>query len=241
MPAGSPGAGAYEAIRRRYDLSDSDDDDNNSDYEADTATALSVAGYSVLSPPATELDFVDLGAPGSPTHPNPLRSNPSLASVSVAGTTTTSSSSGVPASGRRPKSSFVARTTPLSEIDLNDGRVSRSAAETTSGADITDEKPTAAPSYGGLGLPKNKRHTWAVPRERNSSIQPEADFYSKPYGDLRSGTPPVIVGADRQVSSGNDYDFKGGSSGQSAKRNFSFKRNVSGKVLEEGRAVGYAH
>lgn len=230
MPAGV--AQGYEAIQRRYDLSDSD---SESDYDNETATA-----YSVLSPPATEIDVND-GDLGSAYHPNPLRSNPSL--PSIAGTT---SSVGTRKQGQRPINSFVSKSA-LSEIDLNDGRVSgnrkspQPIPSTGSGVDIADEKP--APNYGGLKSLRNssKRHTWA-PRDRNSSIQPESDFYSKPYGDLRASTPPVIVGTDRQVSSGNDYDLGGMGGGQAAKRYFSFgKRNVSGKVVEEGRAVGYAH
>lgn len=226
-------AQGYEAIQRRYDLSDSD---SESDYENETATA-----YSVLSPPATEIDMHD-GDLGSKRHPEPLRSNPSL--PSIAGTT---SSAGTPKPRQRPLSSFVSKSA-LSEIDLNDGRVNGARNNPqpnpqngSDGADITDEK--AKPSYGGLKSLRasSKRHTWA-PRDRQSSIQPESEFYSKPYGDLRANTPPVIVGADRQVSSGNDYDLSGMGGGQAAKRYFSFgKRNVSGKVVEEGRAVGYAH
>ncbi|CAN8102421.1 unnamed protein product [Discula destructiva] len=253
MPEGTA-AGAYAAIRRRYDLSDSDDSD--SDYETETATALSVAGYSVLSPPATEVDddAGDLGASPSPHrrhHPNPLRSNPSLPSIAgSAGSPTT-----------RKQGRLLATSTPLSEIDLNDGRVGSGlnnniTIATNGGADITDERAAAAaaaaaPRYGGLGLSEksgmmlrgasSKRHTWA-PRDRNSSIQPEADFYAKPYGELRASTPPIVAGGDRQVSSGNDYTVSGMGGGQAAKRYFSFgRRNVSGKLVEEGRAVGYAH
>lgn len=53
------------------------------------------------------------------------------------------------------------------------------------------------------------------------------DFKAKRYGELRAGTPPVLVGATRQVSSGTDYPSKGG---------FRTKnRDVSGKIAEEGR------
>lgn len=251
-------AQGYEAIHRRYDLSDSEDSD--SEYGNETATA-----YSVMSPTAEEFDDNDNGdlglGLGLGSHPNPLRANPSL--PSIAGTTMTNSTTttssvaprGKPSpnnaskTSRRPNSSFVAKTAALSEIDLNDRRVSgggggnRSTTLTPhSGADITDQMkrennlPRSSPS---------KRYTWA-PRDRLSSIQPEADFYSKPYGELRSGTPPIMVGTDRQVSSGNDFgDLSGvGENGQAAKRYFSFgKRNVSGKVAEEGRgdwAVGWA-
>lgn len=79
---------------------------------------------------------------------------------------------------------------------------------------------------------------------RQSSIQADSSFYSKPYGDLRARTPPVIVGSlglggvveeeetrnnMRQVSSGNDFD--GGPVGVGVRM-----RHVSGREAEEGRA-----
>lgn len=54
------------------------------------------------------------------------------------------------------------------------------------------------------------------------------DFKAKRYGELRAATPPVLVGTDRQVSSGADYSGKGGFRAKN--------RDVSGKVAEEGRA-----
>lgn len=229
------GAGTYEAIRRRFDLSDSDDSDSESDYANETATA-----YSIITPSAVAAekpyDGGDLGSPRQGHHPNPLRSNPSLPSIASGSSSPTKASA-------RTKTPF-AHKSALSEIDLNDRRVSGGGA---AGADITDEKTA------GFALRKNspsKRYTWAPTsalRDRQSSIQPEADFYSKPYGELRSGTPPVIVGSDRQVSSGNDYgDLSAGAGGgAAAKRYFSFgKRAVSGKIAEEGRGnnwqVGWA-
>lgn len=64
---------------------------------------------------------------------------------------------------------------------------------------------------------------------RNSSITADSAFYSKPYGDLRPATPPVMIGG-RQVSSGNDYDLGSGAGVRG--------RHVSGKIVEEGRAGG---
>jgi hypothetical protein len=52
-------------------------------------------------------------------------------------------------------------------------------------------------------------------------------FKAKRYGELRAGTPPVLIGAIRQVSSGNDFQNKGGFRSKN--------RNVSGKIAEEGR------
>jgi hypothetical protein len=96
----------------------------------------------------------------------------------------------------------------LSEVSINDRRVSGSR-------DIADEKPLSA--LEGL----NSRY-------RNSSIQPESSFYSKPYGELKPATPPIMVGTNRQVSSGNDYDLSSANTAYG-------RRNISGKTAEEGR------
>jgi hypothetical protein len=97
----------------------------------------------------------------------------------------------------------------LTEVSLNQRRASGTN-------DIADEKP----------------HSWAGKpwRNRISSIQPESAFFSKPYGELKPATPPVIIGSNRQVSSGNDYETSYSSA-------FG-RRNVSGKAAEEGRAGG---
>ncbi|KAI9736061.1 MAG: hypothetical protein M1818_006237 [Claussenomyces sp. TS43310] len=55
-------------------------------------------------------------------------------------------------------------------------------------------------------------------------------FKAKRYGDLRAGTPPVR-GGERQVSSGNDFGSQRGAGGFSKLG----RRDVSGKVAEEGR------
>lgn len=221
----------YETLSRRYDLSDSESDYGDGDDEN--------RGYSyrgLMSPDRDEVDEND-GDLGS-QHPNPLQSNPSLADAVGA--------SEKP--GRRPQTSFLRKTSALAEIDLNDGRVSNNNNNNNTnndrkrgvGADTTEGK--LAPNYGGLKATMNKRYTWGGPRNRDSSIQAESDFYSKPYGDLKSATPPMIVGTNRQVSSGNDYDLGVAGVGAAAKRNFSFgKRNVSGKVAEEGRGIGWVH
>lgn len=53
------------------------------------------------------------------------------------------------------------------------------------------------------------------------------DFKAKRYGELRAGTPPILVGGNRQVSSGADFPNKGGFRSKN--------RDVSGKIAEEGR------
>jgi hypothetical protein len=54
-------------------------------------------------------------------------------------------------------------------------------------------------------------------------------FRAKGYGDLRAATPPMMVGG-RQVSSGNDFSA----------RNAGYRRDVSGKIAEEGRGTAAA-
>ncbi|KAJ9158094.1 hypothetical protein NKR19_g3654, partial [Coniochaeta hoffmannii] len=114
------------------------------------------------------------------------------------------------------------RNSPLSEISLN-----------LSSTDISTER-LGDGGGGGGGT------------ERKSSIQGEEGFYSKPYGQLKAGAAPVMLtpgGAvgggggegGRQVSSGNDYESQkfGGRWSSVFGR-----RNVSGKVAEEGRGDG---
>lgn len=255
-PGSKPGKRqGYEAINRRYDS------DSESDYENEGKSSSGGYRYrNLMSPDADEVDDGDLGSSQPPQqHPNPLRSNPSLPSIAGTGSDVGSRPKSMPGPAlqqgtRRPHTPFLRKSSALSEIDLNDRRVSGGNApspttNTTTknkGGDISDEKP-----YGNLKPSPSKRYTWApmsttaasAPRNRDSSIQPESDFYSKPYGELKSATPPLIVGSDRQVSSGNDYGYLGAANDGPAttKRNFSIgKRNVSGKVAEEGRGIGWA-
>lgn len=115
-----------------------------------------------------------------------------------------------PATPPRKKTPYP--TSVLSETSLNKRNVSGSADIT----DLSGSKPAPMGKVEALQQ-----------RYRNSSLQPDGDFDAKPYGDLRPATPPVMVGSSRQVSSGNDYDTTGGTFG---------RRNVSGKVAEEGQA-----
>jgi hypothetical protein len=58
------------------------------------------------------------------------------------------------------------------------------------------------------------------------------NFKAKHYGELKPGTPPIMIGANRQVSSGTDFPGKRGSR--------PMNRDVSGKIAEEGRGGGQA-
>lgn len=225
----------YEALSQPYDLPGETDSENEND-ENDYTT----------NPLAPERDEYDSArSSGGGHHPNPLRSNPAL-----------NSSDGTPP--RRPYTPYNAmrNSGALSEINLNDRRVSGSQ-------DITDSKTMPNGHIGGGigggiggnvgkigggigghirgGIDIGKGHSKGNGgRARDSSIQPEIFFYSKPYGELRPATPPIMipipVGSSRQVSSGNDYDL---GSGSVANGQFG-RRNVSGKIAEEGRAAGGA-
>ena len=63
-------------------------------------------------------------------------------------------------------------------------------------------------------------------RFREHELQRE-NFKAKFYGELKPGTPPVMIGNKRQVSSGTDFVNKGGYKVD--------RREVSGKMAEEGR------
>lgn len=136
-------------------------------------------------------------------HPNPLRSHP----TSDSQINHLEGASLHPAwdnSGRKEFST-------LSEMNANTRRVSNSR-------DITDQ-------LSGVQSPWKK--------QRDSSIQLDDSFYSKPYGQLKCATPPLHVGVGRKVSSG--VDFMSTYSGEIHER-----RNVSGKVAEEGRVANRA-
>jgi hypothetical protein len=68
------------------------------------------------------------------------------------------------------------------------------------------------------------------------SYEPEPvteTFKAKYYGELKPGTPPVMIGGqNRQISSGNDFGDR------SSGFNIVDRRDVSGKIAEEGRGGG---
>ncbi|KAM0162264.1 hypothetical protein ACHAPG_001962 [Botrytis cinerea] len=90
-------------------------------------------------------------------------------------------------------------------------------------ADITEEPSWPLP----LRSPEIRELTPKPLRTRDSGSGDS--FKSKYYGDLKPATPPVMIGGDaRQVSSGTDFTGQRGS----------YRRDVSGKVAEEGRGGG---
>lgn len=111
------------------------------------------------------------------------------------------------------------------------GEMSANRRSVSGSQDIADIKSAPAPArrptiLGAWGRNKG---------DRTSSIQADDQFYSKPYGELKSATPPIMYGGDkrepegRQVSSGNDYDLGGGAG-------TGYRRKISGRAAEEGMA-----
>ncbi|KAI1497680.1 hypothetical protein F5X99DRAFT_432752 [Biscogniauxia marginata] len=209
----------YETLEQRYDI-DSDSDQENA-MQPDAGDLSDLDDDLVPSSPINAVAKIHL-------HPNPLRSNPPPPPSS---SSSPSSPPKDPAASRQ-KTPFR----PLSEAGAN--------ARSFSGSrDIADEKPGVArqPTLLSLGGVWGARAKGAGPgpgRNRDSSIQTDEHFYSKPYGDLKAATPPIIIGGgggNRQVSSGNDYDL---GSGAGAYGQTFGRRNVSGKAAEEGMAGG---
>ncbi|KAK4134157.1 hypothetical protein BT67DRAFT_380733 [Trichocladium antarcticum] len=160
----------------------------------------------------------------SPPHPNPLRSNP----------TPTTSPTTTP---RRPRTPFSRRlrASILSDIPAPNDRHASS--------DIADASPPGPQQQQQQQQQKQQRPL--APRNRHSSIQNDAAFtlYSKPYGELKPGTPPVLVGGGgRQVSASSGHDFYGagggGEGGDLGGGGGVGRRHVSGREAEEGMAGG---
>lgn len=206
----------YEALNQRYNFDDNSEDDRDSDRENN---------YDVIGPDYSDIE--DDGAPSSPInvtahlHPNPLRLNPVPA--------TPPKDNAAAAIAGRQKTPFQHSGEALSEVNLNDRRVSGSQ-------DITDQPTSGVTSFWRRSTLGRNSANKPNPRNRNSSIQPDGDFYSKPYGELKPATPPIMMGTGgnvsggggRQVSSGNDFGDLGSGT--------SYRRNVSGKIAEEGLA-----
>ncbi|KAI1805220.1 hypothetical protein F4811DRAFT_230414 [Daldinia bambusicola] len=211
----------YEAVNQRYNFDDSDDDDNLSDRDNNEMMRPDDSDFEADDVPSSPIDVM------GHLRPNPLRLNPTPQG--------------------QPQLVQNRQKTPFQEVSHN--------ARSASGSrDIVDEKaggnnnnnssnssPARAPSFWrrSLTVPKGGANGG---RNRDSSIQPDGDFYAKPYGELKPATPPVMIGGksaaaaagggNRQVSSGNDYgDLGSGIAG-------AWKRNVSGKIAEEGLGGG---
>jgi hypothetical protein len=214
----------YEALSQRYDFPASEESESDSEFETGKD------GYAL-----TTKDVRDPYNPAT-LHPppNPLRSNP-------------------PTPPRAQTPYRPARSSALSEVTYSDRNVSGASKDI---ADVSSESSDDESSRASENEKENvKERIAALPASlevgkgnkpkpaaavaalrdntRQSSIQPESAFYSKPYGELKPATPPIMVGSNRQVSSGNDYEAVGG---VKTKAKMFERRNVSGKIAEEGRA-----
>ncbi|PQK09704.1 hypothetical protein BB8028_0002g00280 [Beauveria bassiana] len=147
-------------------------------------------------------------------HPNPLGSHPMASDCPS--TPPRPPTHGDSSSSSRPTTPWTASRlsakSALSEISSNE-RLNQAARGLTDRSPWTN-KPDLRPPPALTG----------------------GDFYSRSYGELRSATPPVMIGDTRKISSGNDYHAQA----MAAER-----RRVSGKVAEEGLAggrftIGYA-
>ncbi|KAL8382549.1 hypothetical protein RB595_006364 [Gaeumannomyces hyphopodioides] len=262
----------YSAVNQRRDLGRDDgvsDDDSEDEANYGTGSGSGSGLYddasrrdprsrATPSPMAPEDENDD--DPGSsgrgpapPRHQHPLRSNPT---ASVASLSTPATPPRAPALYGRANQ----RSTPSDELsaggsqDIADLRMT--SPPPPAGGDEVRGKKGGGSSTPGRSI--SKRLSWGAgrltPRQRDSSIQPESAFsYSKPYGELRPATPPVMVATanvgrvaspgpptaaaasstttPRQISSGTDFYDLGAAAGR-----FASRRNVSGKVVEEGRS-----
>jgi hypothetical protein len=198
---------AYAALTQRYG-----DDESDSDRE------------NAMRPDAASDDEDDDGPinVGANLHPNPLRLNP------IPSTPPRETGGSTP----RQKTPFRPRESQLPQPVLKEMSTNRRSV--SGSQDIADAKSAPAPATGPARRP-TILGTWGRGKgKRNSSIQHDDQFYSKPYGELKSATPPIMYGEEkkvynRQVSSGNDYDL-----GSTA--NLGYRRNVSGRAAEEGLA-----
>ncbi|KAM4064763.1 hypothetical protein HRG_004882 [Hirsutella rhossiliensis] len=133
-------------------------------------------------------------------HPNPLRSHPALRPR------------GVPTTGKAYLTDSQSAMELPGRIPLSD--MSGNQKQPSLSQDIADQL------HGRPG-------SWQL--HRTSSIQAEDNFCLKSPGELVCATPPLMIGGNRKISSGNDYGFEYSSMAYG-------RRNVSGKQVEEGRA-----
>ncbi|KAI1775215.1 hypothetical protein F4818DRAFT_42404 [Hypoxylon cercidicola] len=221
----------YEALKPRYDFNESDDDDSDREN-------MMRPGFS--DDEDNDNDNVQsspINVSAQMMHPDPLRLHPVPATPQQPRIANADEViAGRQKTPFRPKAAAARQSIgALSEISLN--------PRSTSGSqDIADEKSAPATTSfwrrSTIGKSRRGRGGGGGGGVRNSSIQADSDFYSKPYGELKPATPPVMgltsgSTGTRQVSSGNDYADLGSGT--------AWRRNVSGKVVEEGLAgKGYS-
>jgi hypothetical protein len=180
---------------------------------------------------ADDISTFSVGGSEFSSHPNPLSSNPST-----------------PPPPRHGHRYNLSSNSPLSEITNK----SKSNNRRVSG-DITNMSSEVITSYrryndDGVSELSDTESQLQLERQltpaplRNTISTSSLASKSKYYGELKPGTPPVMIGGggagtleQRQVSSGHDYH---GIVGRSKTGSKFGKREVSGKVVEEGRGFG---
>lgn len=231
---------SYAPVNERYNLEDYDSDlENNNVHE-------------LLGTDHGEVDL------SSPRHPNPLGSNPCPPSLPTSNSTSMTfyrPFSKLSADGSTVVTISRAPYSPVSLSSVESKRIHPLPPTphriVSTSQDITDQAPETStkPWQNGISssttksdqqceryiaAKKNtpsKRNTLIknnTPTKKYAPVNTDIGFYSKPYGELRNATPPIRVGGNRKVSSGNDFDSKYNSTVYE-------RRNVSGKIAEEGR------
>ncbi|KAH7313042.1 hypothetical protein BKA65DRAFT_151054 [Rhexocercosporidium sp. MPI-PUGE-AT-0058] len=141
-------------------------------------------------------------------HPNPLEANPPTP---------------------RHNQTFSQRySEPLSEIGSNAYGRNRNGNGSRNGGSTRGMDVGASGDIADITSPALER---AKERQERDLIRKDTAFKAKHYGELKPGTPPIMIGggSNRQVSSGNDFGVgKGGF-------RILDRREVSGKIAEEGR------
>ena len=239
-------AGAlHDDENARYDDYDYDHDRNNSaDQSKPVASNPLQRTKTPYHRPGQSVDNNDNGIDNKTTKKRPASVAPSMSSSVYSSSTVDGNVLGeLPINDRRVSGGYTMDITDSTNSSSPSKNFGRGLTKSGIPQPISPQK-----SEGNLSRTPTKRWTWA-PRNRESSVQNEDDFYSKPYGQLKSSAPPVIVGealsgspsGARQVSSGNDYDLGSdrylyyGDNTAGLSNTFG-RRNVSGKIAEEGRA-----
>ena len=226
---------AYEALAQPYDDDDDDIDDDDDDdlmgSDRENSMIRPRGGAGDLS--ASDYELSDDEDEDETMLPHPLRAHPPAKQEKFDANLNANANLG---SRTRPRAKAPLHLSngvgaALSDVNLNSRAASGSRDIADAGNNNSNGNSLNTSTGGWKG------------RNRDSSIQPEEGlFYSRPYGDLKPATPPVMVGGSggagvrsgaRQVSSGTDYYDLGSSASTNP---VTYRRNVSGKIAEEGLA-----
>ncbi|KFY03469.1 hypothetical protein O988_01447 [Pseudogymnoascus sp. VKM F-3808] len=151
---------------------------------------------------------------------------------------------------QRQSASTLNRQSALGEISMNR---SNTAGSSSYSGDVADVNGPQRGNYGDAAIDHTEQREQSDYREltpqplvrpgaagkgvvghssdRDGIVKGSVGLKARYYGDLRAGTPPTLVGGvkGRQVSSGIDIGVPTGDG----------RRDVSGKIAEEGRGGGW--